>query len=237
MRIRKKKWAMPELLACGFFMEEPQVQRGRWREAFADPTAPMRLEVGCGKGSFTAEMAIAKPEINFLGIDLIDDMLGVAQRNIRKRYQEENRPIDNIRLTVWDIERLPMILDEADQFERIYINFCNPWPKAKHRKKRLTHPKQLALYRPHLKEEGEIWFKTDSDLLFNDSITYFKESGFEISYLTYDLHHADFPGFTPMTEHERMFTEEGIPTKFLIAKKGTLPNPPTPEPVAFSEEV
>ena len=225
MRMRKKKWALPELLSCGFFIEHPQEQKGKWREIFENPNAPMRLELGCGKGTFTAQMAIKYPDINFLGIDLIDDMLGVAQRNIRKEYGDRERPIDNIRLTVWDIERLAMIMDEQDQFERIYINFCNPWPKAKHRKKRLTHPKQLALYRPHLIEDGEIWFKTDSDLLFNDSVTYFKESGFEITYLTYDLHNSDFEHFTPMTEHEKMFTDEGIPTKFLIAKKLSNPTP------------
>ncbi len=224
MRMRKKKWALPELLSCGFFIEHPQEQIGRWNQTFANPAAPMRLELGCGKGCFTAQMAIRNPEINLLGIDLIDDMLGVAQRNIRALYAEHQRPIDNVRLTVWDIERLKLILNEQDQFERIYINFCNPWPKAKHRKKRLTHPKQLALYRPHLIDGGEIWFKTDSDLLFQDSLTYFRESGFEVTYLTYDLHRSDFTGFTPMTEHERMFTEEGIPTKFLIARK--LPDPP-----------
>lgn len=219
MRMRKKKWALPELLVCGFFIEHPQEQKGRWREIFADPSAPMRLELGCGKGTFAAQMGLQEENVNFLGIDLIDDMLGVAQRNIRRLYGEREREIGNIRLTVWDIERLEMIMDEQDQFERMYINFCNPWPKAKHRKKRLTHPKQLALYRRHLKPGGEIWFKTDSDLLFADSLTYFKESGFEIAYCTYDLHHADFDSFSPMTEHEKMFTDEGIPTKFLIARK------------------
>ncbi len=218
MRMRKKKWALPELLTCGFFIEHPQEFRGRWKELFPRQDIPMRLELGCGKGTFAAQMGLQEPDVNFLGIDLIDDMLGVAQRNIKRIYSEAQRPIDNIRLTAWDIERLSLIMDENDCFERMYINFCNPWPKAKHRKKRLTHPKQLALYRRHLAPDGEIWFKTDSDLLFQDSLTYFRESGFAIIYQTLDLHHSDFQGFTPMTEHEKMFTEEGISTKFLIAK-------------------
>lgn len=218
MRMRKKKWALPELLACGFFAEHPQEQKDHWRNLFPRPDAPARLELGCGKGTFLAQMGIKEPDVNFLGIDLIDDMLGVAQRNIRALYAQQQRPIDNIRLTAWDIERLPMIMGENDCFERMYINFCNPWPKAKHRKKRLTHPKQLALYRAHLMPEGEIWFKTDSGELFRDSLTYFADSGFEIVYQTPDLHRSGFQGFSPMTEHEKMFTEEGIPTKFLIAK-------------------
>lgn len=91
--------------------------------------------------------------------------------------------------------------------------------EGKASKEKADSPKQLAVYREHLKPEGEIWFKTDSDMLFTDSKQYFEESGFRIVYCTYDLHHADFKGFSPMTEHEKMFTEEGIPTKFLIASK------------------
>ena len=219
MRMRKKKWAVPELNCCGFFVEQPIEYKGRWREAFPHPEYPICLELGCGKGSFAAQMGIAYKETNFLAIDLISDMLGVGQRNIKKLYAEHQRPVDNIRLTAHDIERLPLIFSETDCFDRMYINFCNPWPKAKHRKRRLTHPKQLAVYREHLKPEGEIWFKTDSDMLFTDSKQYFEESGFRIVYCTYDLHHADFKGFSPMTEHKKMFTEEGIPTKFLIASK------------------
>ncbi len=223
MRMRKKKWAVPELLACGFFVEQPQEYKGRWREAFDYPTRPIYLELGCGKGSFAAQMGIRYPDINLLAIDLISDMLGVGQRNIKQLYAVNERAIDNVRLTAHDIERLSLIMDERDQFDRIFINFCNPWPKAKHRKKRLTHPKQLLLYREHLKDEGEIWFKTDCDPLFQDSLTYFHEAGFTVVYETWDLHHADFEGCSPMTEHEAMFTEQGIPTKFLIARKDKAP--------------
>lgn len=216
--MRKKKWAVPELLACGFFVEQPEQRKGQWAETFPLPEQPLWLELGCGKGSFAAQMGLRYPEVNFLAIDMISDMLGVGQRNIRKLYGEENRPVDNIRLAAYDIERLPQIMDSRDQFARIFINFCNPWPKAKHRKKRLTHPKQLALYKKQLSPGGEIWFKTDCDSLFADSLTYFRESGFSILYQTLDLHHSDFEGYSPMTEHEKMFTEEGISTKFLIAK-------------------
>ncbi len=223
MRMRKKKWAVPELLTCGFYIEHPQEYKGRWQEAFPRPALPLYLELGCGKGGFAAQMGIQYPDINFLAIDLISDMLGVGQRNIKKLYAENQREINNIRLAAHDIERLPLIMDEHDQFDRMFINFCNPWPKAKHRKKRLTHPKQLLCYREHLKDGGEIWFKTDCDQLFQDSLTYFGEADFTIMYQTRDLHHSGFEGFSPMTEHEVMFTSEGIPTKFLIARKDTLP--------------
>ena len=86
----------------------------------------------------------------------------------------KRQEIDNVYITRYDIERILNIIDKNDLIERIYINFCNPWPKGKHRKKRLTHTRQLEKYREFLQDNGEIFFKTDDDGLFNDSITYFK---------------------------------------------------------------
>ena len=100
------------------------------------------------------------------------------------------------------------------------INFCNPWPKGKHRKKRLTHTRQLEKYKQFLQKNGEIYFKTDDDDLFESSIHYFKESGFEIEKVTKDLHSEDiFDGRNIETEHEKMFSEQGVKIKALIAKK------------------
>jgi len=126
--------------------------------------------------------------------------------------------VDNVLLTCFNIEQIEKVMDKNDCVERIYINFCNPWPKNKHHKKRLTHTRQLMKYREFLKENGEIWFKTDDDPLFDASLEYFKESGFSIKYLTRDLHQSGFAG-SYSTEHERMFSSQGIPIKFLIAVK------------------
>ena len=101
--------------------------------------------------------------------------------------------------------------------DRIYINFCNPWPKKKHKKKRLTYPRQLFFYQEFLKNGGEIWFKTDDDELFEESLTYFNMCGFTQEYITYDLAASGFAE-NIVTEHENMFMEQGIKIKFLIAK-------------------
>ena len=123
-------------------------------------------------------------------------------------------------LTRFDIERIMLILGEKDNVKRIYINFCNPQPKGKHRKKRLTHTRQLEKYKEFLSVNGKIYFKTDDDGLFESSLTYFKESGFEIEKITYDLHKEDiFEGKNIETEHEKMFSEQGIKIKALIARK------------------
>ena len=146
-------------------------------------------------------------------------MLGLAKRNIEAIYKEKNLEIENIKLVRHDIERILLFMDKKDKIERIYINFCNPWPRPKHRKKRLTNTKQLLLYKEFLVEGGEIFFKTDDDALFKDSIKYFEDSKFKIINKTYDLHNEPIFEDNIVTEHEKMFSDEGIKIKALIAKR------------------
>ena len=185
---------------------------------FENDNKQFMLELGCGKGQFMAELATDNPEVNFLAIDLVDAMLGLAKRNIESAYKEKEMEPKNVILTRFDIERIFLILDKADKVDRIYINFCNPWPRGKHRKKRLTHTRQLEKYKEFLKPGGEIYFKTDDDGLFSDSISYFEETGFTILQKTYDLHNEPIFEKNIETEHEKMFSEQGIKIKALIAK-------------------
>lgn len=217
MRIRYKKWARPELEASPFYIDNPQDYKGKWKDVFKNEN-PIHLELGCGKGNFISELASRNKNINYIGIDVVDAMLGLAKRNIERVYKEKNLDTDNIIITRHDIERILLIMDENDVIDRIYINFCNPWPRPKHRKKRLTHSKQLELYKVFLKNEGEIFFKTDDINLFEDSIKYLEQSGFEIINKTYDLHNIPIFVDNIITEHEKMFSDEGIKIKALIAK-------------------
>ncbi|MCI8760195.1 MAG: tRNA (guanosine(46)-N7)-methyltransferase TrmB [Clostridia bacterium] len=218
MRIRYKKWARPELEASLFYRDEPEKCKGNWKQEFENPSKPLHLELGCGKGQFIAKLAVENQAINYLAIDLVDAMLGLAKRNIEQAYFEANIEPQNIRITRFDIERILLILEKQDEVERIYINFCNPWPRGKHRKKRLTHSIQLEKYKQFLKDDGEIYFKTDDDELFKASLIYFEESGFEILKKTYDLHHEPIFEKNVETEHEKMFSEQGIKIKACIAK-------------------
>ena len=218
MRIRYKKWARPELEASEFYEDEPEKWKGKWKEHFENGKQPLMLELGCGKGQFISKLAVENQNINFLAIDLVDAMLGLAKRNIEQEYQNENLEPKNVIITRFDIERINLILDKNDQVERIYINFCNPWPKGKHRKKRLTHSRQLEKYKEFLKPNAEVYFKTDDDGLFESSLIYFEESGFEILKKTYDLHEESIFKRNIETEHEKMFSEQGIRIKALITK-------------------
>lgn len=213
MRMRRKPWARPELSACDFFVDEPIKNIGKWADSFKK-AQPLYLEVGCGKGSFIGQIALDHPNINYIGVDIKSDMLGVARRNIVKLFGE--KPVDNILLTAHNVEQIENILSPDDVIERMYINFCNPWGRDKHKKRRLTHPRQLNHYKTFLKKGGEIHFKTDDDGLFEESLEYFAECGFEVTYITRDLHNSDVK-YNVETEHEKMFSAEGIPIKYCVA--------------------
>lgn len=218
MRIRYKKWARPELEASKFYEDNPEEWKGKWKEHFTKTNNPIHLELGCGKGQFISKLAVENQNTNYIAIDLVDAMLGLAKRNIENTYKVENIEPENVIITRFDIERINLILDEKDNIERIYINFCNPWPKGKHRKKRLTHSKQLEKYKQFLQPNAEIYFKTDDDGLFESSLIYLEESGFKVVSKTYDLHKEPIFKNNIETEHEKMFTEQGIKIKACIAK-------------------
>lgn len=149
---------------------------------------------------------------------MIEAMLGLSKRNIEKAYNFQNP--ENLFLIRQNVELIQKVFSKEDNINRIYINFCNPWPKEKHKKRRLTHTKQLENYKTFLSEnDAEIYFKTDDDELFEDSLKYLEASGFEIMTKTYDLHKEPIFEINIMTEHEEMFSEEGIKIKALIAKR------------------
>ena len=213
MHMRTKKWARPELAACPFYIniDGGKENRENWRERFAHPERPLHMEMGCGKGVSTARMIADNPEINYIISDMSPDVLGTARRNIIEACGREDP--DNVLIMRTDICFIHRVFGPEDAAERIYIHFCNPWTEhPKHAKRRLTHPRQLMQYREFLQPGGEIWFKTDDDTLFEDSLVYFDLCGFETVYRTDDLHRD---GFRPnyISEHEQKYMELGVPIK------------------------
>lgn len=215
MRIRKKKWAEPELAECRYYINEPEQYRGRWKEFFGNEK-PIELEIGCGKCTFSAEKAIRDPDKNFIALDIKSDMLGVGRRNVERIFAENDRSPDNIALVRCNVEQIDKAFSADDHIAVMYINFCNPWPREKHKKRRLTYPRKLKMYRDFLTDDAVIYFKTDDDELFEESIGYFEQAGYTIRFITRDLHHSEVRD-NIMTEHEKMFSDEGIPIKYLEA--------------------
>ncbi len=215
MRIRRKKWAREELDNSKFYIDKPEEFKGHWKEKFKEEK-PLHIELGCGKGLFISTLASNHKENNYIAVDMIEAMLGLSKRNIESAYNNEYP--ENLLLIRANIEQISNVFSSEDCISRIYINFCNPWPKKKHNKKRLTHPRQLLQYKEFLTNAGEIYFKTDSDELFEASLEYFNEAGLKIVSKTYDLHENPIFEENIITEHEKMFSEEGIKIKALIAK-------------------
>ncbi|WP_446897381.1 tRNA (guanosine(46)-N7)-methyltransferase TrmB [Clostridium sp. LBM24168] len=209
MRLRKKWWARPEMEASNLAIINPEYYKGNWLEQFKNKN-PIYLELGCGKGKFLCTQAENNVGINYIGIDLKDEVLVYALRKIQQKE------LKNVRIISMNITGIEYIFGE-NEISRIYINFCNPWPKKRHNKRRLTHTRFLTIYKKFLRKGSEIWFKTDDIDLFNESQVYFRENGFTIEYLTYDLHNSNFYG-NITTEYEEKFTSLGMETMFLISK-------------------
>ena len=201
MRIRKKKWAEPELAVCDFFVKNPEEHAGKWNETFNNGL-PLYLEIGCGKGGFAGHFAVKNQDKNIIAVDIKIDMLGVGRRNIVEIFKNEGKTdadITNLLLVNYNVEQIDKIITKDDK-----------------NKRRLTFPKKLEMYKNFLDENAEIRFKTDDDALFADSLEYFEQSGYEIIYKTYDLHNSDVTDNIE-TEHEKMFSAEGIKIKYLRA--------------------
>ena len=238
MHMRTKKWARPELEACPFFVNAvkgpdsaPGALKNTWRGHFEHPERPLHIEMGCGKAVSTAKMIADNPGINYIAADLSADVLGVARRNIAAACGE--RP-GNVMLALADICFADSVFGPEDRAERIYIHFCNPWTMhVRHAKRRRTHPRQLAAYRSFLVPDGEIWFKTDDDVLFEDSLVYFDLCGFEPVRIGRDLH-AD--GFEPnyVSEHEEKYLALGVPIKYAVMRK--TPREPDFDPTRYRIE-
>ena len=147
---------------------------------------------------------------------MIEAMLGLSKRNIEEKYKDREKA--NILLIRANAERISEIFGEYDKIERIYINFCNPWPREKHKKRRLTHIRQLENYKKFLSENGEIYFKTDDLNLFEESLEYFKQAKFIEIAKTYDLEKNPIFKNNIETEHEKMFKADGMKIKAGIFK-------------------
>ena len=167
MRLRRKPWIDEAILDFSDFVytkgKSPSEEiKGHWQEVFGR-TAPLHVELGTGKGDFISQTAQKNPDVNFIGIELQQDVLYYAAKKVKELE------LTNVRLMVFNIEQIENIFAE-DEVDRFYINFCDPWPKARHAKRRLTYIGFLEKYRRLLKNNGELFFKTDNRPLFDFSL-------------------------------------------------------------------
>lgn len=212
MRLRRKPWIDEAILEYAPYtiMENHEIHKGHWRDLFKEPSKPLYMELGTGKGRFIAGMAQAHPESNFIGFEV---QIGVMYYAAQKLFEQH---IDNAKVSLFDIAGIEDVV-APNEVDRFYINFCDPWPKAKHAKRRLTYHTFLERYARLLKDDGEIHFKTDNEGLFMFSLEEFKTCGWTLKNVTYDLHATDMPNIR--TEYEEKFSGKGQPIYRLEAIK------------------
>mgnify|MGYP000069679735 CR=1 FL=1 len=219
MRMRRKKNLIPRMEACAdWLVREPQTLRGHWRSLLPGAQA-LRVELGCGKGRFTCETAAAEPEVLFVAVERVPDAMVMAMERAR------DLGLRNVFFVDADAAGLPDFFAPGE-VDRLYINFCDPWPTKRHAKRRLTHPDFLLRYRQVLAEAGEIHFKTDNRDLFEWSLFQFPRVGFGVSEVTRDLHADGIHGV--MTDYEEKFHNLGTPINRCVGTMGPLPEVPEP---------
>ena len=210
MRMRKRSNLEPRMEKCAELMiKEPETLMGHWAENF-EGFKNIHLELGCGKGRFTVETAANAPETLFVAVEKERSAMVIAMERIM------DRGLNNVRFIDGDVAKLPEVFAPGE-ISRFYINFCDPWPKSRDAKFRLTSPGFLRRYGSLLPEGGEIHFKTDNTPLFDWSVEQFENEGWELSQLTHDLHKNGPVGV--MTDYEAKFYAEGLKINRLQAKK------------------
>lgn len=213
MRLRNIPEAKNIVENSPFVIQNPCSLRGAWNK-FWQNNHPIHLEVGMGKGMFLMEMSQRRPENNYLGMELYDSVL---LRAIQKRQTME-KPMENLYFLCADARMLPDIFAEKE-IQKIYLNFSDPWPKARHSKRRLTSRQFLERYKQILSPDGTVEFKTDNLDLFEFSLQEVRESGWTLISHTYDLHKdQQMNQNNVMTEYEEKFSSMGNPICKLVAK-------------------
>ncbi len=214
MRVKKKKHGSERMSACGnIVIQDLKIAEKNPKKLFSNDN-PVRIEIGCGKGDFIVGTAEKNPDINFLAIERVFDVLVMAAEKIKEKG------LNNVKVCCCDAKELTELFD-AKSIDRIYLNFSDPWPKSRHEKRRLTYKSFLEIYKTILKDGGEIHFKTDNRPLFDFSVEELKENGWELNALTYDLHNSEYMTDNVMTEYERRFSGLGFPINRVEAKYKT----------------
>lgn len=203
--IREELEAQPELVIM-----TPRSYKGKWAEFFGNDH-PIHVELGMGKGKFISELSLKNPNINYIGVDMFDELLRRASEKARNAHGlEQYGRIPNLALALMNIETVEDVFAEGE-IERIYLNFSDPWPKKRHAKRRLTHPNFVNKYIRLLNEKGEIHFKTDSRSLFEFSLNSFSDMGLRMRDISLDLHAGGLREDMVQTEYELKFYERGMP--------------------------
>ena len=202
MRMRKMKNLEPRMEACSeYWIRDPENYKGNWR-SLMPRCRELRVEVGCGKGKFTVETAAAEPDILLIAVEIVKDAMVIGMERAKEMG------LKNVFFISMDVAEIERFFGESE-LDLLYINFCDPWPRSKNAKRRLTYHTFLDKYRQVLKMGGQIHFKTDNAKLFEFSLEEFAYSDLEMRNVTRNLHENGPVGI--MTGYEEKFYHLGTP--------------------------
>ncbi len=171
-----------------------------WRRVFGNDN-PVRLELGCGKGQWVCRMAAAYPDVNFVAVENVTNVIVAACEKAKALG------LKNVRFANCGVEYLPRnVLPHS--VDAIYLNFSSPYPKNQYENRRLTNARYLDLYRGWLKKGGDIRQKTDNRPFFEYSLVSMSRNGLRFKRISCDLHRTpDIPNLT--SEYEDRFAPLG----------------------------
>jgi tRNA (guanine-N7-)-methyltransferase len=208
---------------------EPAALKGNWR-SLKEGCAQLWVEVGCGKGKFTAETAAANPDVLLIAVERCREAMVVAMEKAKEMG------LTNVFYIDMDVANIEEIF-ASQEIDRLFINFPDPWPRKKNAKRRLTHRGFLDKYCRVVRTGGEFHFKTDNAPLFEFSVEEFAACGLQVNNLTRNLHENGIVGI--MTGYEEKFHALGTPINRceVVCKPFRLPNDSPEEPQENLEHI
>lgn len=201
MRLRKKPWVAAALSTYpNLVIEHPAAKAGHWLKHYGGQS--IHVEIGTGRGSFISAMAERHPDVLFVGIETVADVLYDAVQAVQQKQ------LTNVKLLQFNAFNIDTIFAPGE-VDRIYLNFSDPWPKRRHAKRRLSHMQFLQKYRTVLRAAGWIWLKTDNENFFESSLNSFADFGMRLANISLDLHNSSNFTDNIMTEYELRFSTNG----------------------------
>ncbi len=217
MRLKHVKGAEEAVQKSPLVLHSPKEAKG-WIKNQGE--RPLNLEIGMGKGKFLLELSCADPDSIYIGIEMYESVMIRAIEKLERLQEDPDKDAPgHLRFIRMDAKNLSDWF-ASESIDRIYLNFSDPWPKARHAKRRLTSHQFLSVFYPILKKDGLIEFKTDNRELFDFALQEYGIAGFDLLYLSYDLHSdAEAMAANIMTEYEEKFSSRGTPIcKYIIRK-------------------
>ena len=220
MRLRNIPRAEGVLAASPEVLKNPEQFCGAFRQTVFQNTNPLHIEIGMGKGQFLLTLALQNPSMNYIGIERYSSVLLRPVEKLASMQAAGEAVPANLRFICMDAADISQVFAPGE-VDRIYLNFSDPWPKARHARRRLTSLEYLARYDKILAPDGQVEFKTDNRALFDFSLEQIEASPvWTLAARTFDLHHDPLLNQgNIMTEYEEKFSSMDHPICKLIARR------------------